>query len=40
MSGFFIVGIAINVVVLVGFVVWAAREWRRGRRARHSGADS
>jgi len=40
MSGFFIVGIAINVIVLVGFAVWAAREWRRGRRPRHPGSDA
>ncbi len=34
MSGFWIVGIGINVVALVAVVAWAARAWRQSGCAR------
>ncbi|MCB1857188.1 MAG: hypothetical protein KDI63_02900 [Gammaproteobacteria bacterium] len=28
-TGFWVVGIIVNILVLVGFILWAAKEWRR-----------
>jgi len=42
-TGFWIAGIAINLVALVVVAIWAVRAWREGeahRRAREDGDDS
>ncbi len=32
LSGFFIIGMVINILVIVVFVIWAAGEWRKSNQ--------
>ncbi len=29
MAGFFVIGIIINIIVLIAFIRWAAKEWNK-----------